>query len=288
MKELHDKYSILEMAAYLEVSSSGYYEWLKNNGGKKEEEDRVLKELIKKVFERSRQTYGVERVIEALGEDGIHIGRHRIRRLMREEGLVPKARRKFKVTTDSDHDNPVAMNLLEQDFDVDAPNKVWVGDITYVPTNEGWLYVAVVIDLFSRKVVGWAMSSRMKKSLVIDAFNMTVKRRKPRPGLIFHSDRGKQYCSKDFRDLLESVKALQSMSGKGNCYDNAVAESFFHTLKVEQLHWYRFLTRNSAKRAVFEFIEMFYNTKRLHSYLNFKSPEQFEKIYYYGRFEKCA
>lgn len=288
MKELHSKYSILEMAAYLKVSSSGYYEWLKNNGGKKEEEDRTLKELIKEEFTLSKQTYGVDRVIKALGKKGVHIGRHRTRRLMREEGLVPKARRKFKVTTDSDHDDPVAANLLDQNFDVDAPNKVWVGDITYVPTNEGWLYVAVVIDLFSRKVVGWAMSSRMKRSLVIDAFKMAVKRRKPRPGLIFHSDRGKQYCSKDFRKLIESVKALQSMSGKGNCYDNAVAESFFHTLKVEQLHWYRFLTRNSAKRAVFEFIEMFYNTKRLHSYLHFKSPEQFEKIYYYGRFEKCA
>jgi len=288
MKELHNKYRILEMAAYLEVSSSGYYEWLNSNGGKKQEADKTLKEIIRHEFRESKETYGVERMVEVLRSKGFRIGRHRTRRLMREENLIPKARRKFKVTTDSNHDDPVAANLLEQDFRVDEPDKVWVGDITYIPTDEGWLYVAVVIDLFSRKIVGWAMSSRIKKSLVIDAFTMAVNRRKPSPELIFHSDRGSQYCSKDFRKRLKSVKAVQSMSGKGNCYDNAVAESFFHTLKVEQLHWYRFLTRDSAKRAVFEFIEMFYNKKRLHSYLNFKSPEQFEKLYHYGRFGKCA
>lgn len=288
MKELSEKYSILEMATYLDVNRSGYYDWLKREKSSRWKADEVMKPKIKQEFINSKETYGVVRMTEALKAGGISIGKHRVRRLMKDLCLVPKARKKFKSTTDSDHNDPIAPNLLEGDFKVESPDKVWVGDITYVPTNEGWLYVAVVVDLFSRKIVGWSMSSRIKKSLVIRAFEMALKNRKPEPGLIFHSDRGSQYCSKDFRNLVESVKALQSMSGKGNCYDNAVAESFFHTLKVEHLHWYIFLTRESAKRAVFEFIEMFYNKKRLHSYLNFKSPEQFEKIYYYERFGKCA
>lgn len=288
MSELHNKYSLLEMADYLDVSSSGYYEWLKRKESDRKKEDGVLKEVIRSEFKNSKETYGVARIIRELKNHGLNIGSCRTRRLMKEQYLVPKARRKFKVTTDSEHDQPVADNLLDQNFKTDAPDKVWVGDITYIPTNEGWLYVAVVIDLFSRKVVGWAMSDRIKKALVVEAFRMAVRKRNPLPGLIFHSDRGSQYCSIEFRNLLKSVKALQSMSGKGNCYDNAVAESFFHTLKVEQLHCFRFISRNSAKRAVFEFIEMFYNRKRLHSYLNYSSPEQFEKCYYYGRFGECA
>jgi len=276
------------MADYLDVSSSGYYEWLKRKESDRKKEDKVLKEVIKLEFNVSKETYGVARIIRELKNHGLNIGSCRTRRLMKEQCLVPKARKKFKVTTDSGHDQPVADNLLDQNFKTDAPDKVWVGDITYIPTNEGWLYVAVVIDLFSRRVVGWAMSDRIKKALVIEAFLMAVKKRNPLPGLIFHSDRGSQYCSIEFRNLLKSGKALQSMSGKGNCYDNAVAESFFHTLKVEQINWFRFISRNSAKRAVFEFVEMFYNRKRLHSYLNYSSPEQFEKSYYYKRVEKCA
>ena len=257
MSELHNKYSLLEMADYLDVSSSGYYEWLKRKESDRKKEDGVLKEVIRSEFKNSKETYGVARIIRELKNHGLNIGSCRTRRLMKEQYLVPKARRKFKVTTDSEHDQPVADNLLDQNFKTDAPDKVWVGDITYIPTNEGWLYVAVVIDLFSRKVIGWAMSDRIKKALVVEAFRMAVRKRNPLPGLIFHSDRGSQYCSIEFRNLLKSVKALQSMSGKGNCYDNAVAESFFHTLKVEQLHCFRFISRNSAKRAVFEFIEMF-------------------------------
>ena len=207
---------------------------------------------------------------------------------MKEMGLRPKAKKKFKATTDSKHNKGFAPNLLNQKFAVAVPDRVWVGDITYVWTHEGWLYLAIVIDLFSRKVVGWAMSDRIKEDLVVNAFLMATRSRKPLPGLIFHSDRGKQYCSKKFRQALKGVKALQSMSGKGNCYDNAVAESFFHTLKVEELHNLIFLTKNAANRCIFEYIEVFYNKKRRHSYTNYLSPENFENRYRFNNLEDVA
>ncbi len=279
MKELKGKYAIKEMAEYLKVSRSAFYRWQRYGESPKAREDAVLKARIKAIFDGSGKTYGALRTSLDLKDEGVKCGKFRTRRLMKELSLTPKAKRKYKATTDSNHKKETAPNLLGQKFAVAVPDRVWVGDITYVWTHEGWLYLAVVIDLFSRKVVGWAMSDQIKRGLVISAFNMAVRSRNPLPDLIFHSDKGSQYCSDDFKKALKNVKAIQSMSGKGNCYDNAVAESFFHTLKVEELHSLIFLTRNAAKRCIFEYIEVFYNKKRRHSYINYLSPERFENRY---------
>ena len=288
MKELKGKYTIKEMAEYLKVSQSVFYRWQRCGESPKELQDTVLKVRIRELFDSSKQTYGAIRIAKDLHDEGLSCGRFRTARLMKESGLTPKARRKFKATTDSKHNKGVAPNLLNQKFAVTVPDRVWVGDITYIWTHEGWLYLAVVIDLFSRKVVGWAMSDRIKEDLVISAFNMAARSRKPFPGLTFHSDRGSQYCSKSFRKAIRAVNAVQSMSGKGNCYDNAVAESFFHTLKVEELHSLIFLRRDSAKRCVFEYIEVFYNKKRRHSYLNYLSPNRFENRYRFNNLRDVA
>lgn len=288
MNELKGKYRIKEMAEYLKVSRSGFYGWLRRKNSGKDYEDAVLKEKIIELFQGSKQTYGAVRISKELKEAGLDCGKFRTSRLMREADLAPKAKKKFKATTDSNHSKAVAPNLLCQEFAVDAPDRVWVSDITYVWTHEGWLYLAVVIDLFSRKVVGWAMSDRIKEGLVISAFLMAVSSRKPLPELIFHSDRGSQYCSIKFRQVLAKIGALQSMSGTGNCYDNAVAESFFHTLKVEELHNLIFLARDSAKRCIFEYIEVFYNKKRRHSYINYLSPDKFENRYRFNELGNVA
>ena len=288
MTALKSKYHIKEMAEFLKVSRSAFYRWQRFGESQKAREDANLKVRIGKLFERSRQTYGAVRIAKDLQDEDVKCGRFRTTRLMKELSLIPKAKKKFKATTDSKHNKGFAPNLLGQKFAVAAPDMVWAGDITYVPTREGWLYLAVVIDLFSRKVVGWAMSDRIKKELVINAFNMAARNRKLLPDLIFHSDKGSQYCSDDFKKALEKVKAIQSMSGKGNCYDNAVVESFFHTLKVEELHNLIFLTRDSAKRCIFEYIEMFYNKKRRHSYINYLSPEKFENYYRINNLEDVA
>ncbi len=279
MSALKVKYHVQEMAEYLKVSRSAFYRWRRFGESPKARQDRALKARIREIFDGSGKTYGALRISLDLQDEGVKCGKYRTLRLMKGLGLTPKAKRKYKATTDSNHSKETAPNLLGQKFAVAVPDRVWVGDITYVPTHEGWLYLAVVIDLFSRKVVGWAMSDRLKRGLVINAFNMAVRSRKPLPDLIFHSDKGSQYCSDDFKKALKNVKAIQSMSGKGNCYDNAVAESFFHTLKVEELHSLLFLTRNAAKRCIFEYIEVFYNKKRRHSYINYLSPERFENRY---------
>jgi len=288
MSALNAKYHIKEMAEYLKVSRSAFYRWQRCGESPKSREDVMLKVRIREIFNDNKQSYGAVRIAEDLKDEGVKCGKFRTRRLMKELGLQPKAKRKYKATTDSNHKMGFAPNLLGQKFAVAVPDRVWVGDITYVPTHEGWLYLAVVIDLFSRKVVGWAMSDRLKRGLVISAFNMAVRIRRPLPDLIFHSDKGSQYASDDFKKALKNVKAIQSMSGKGNCYDNAVAESFFHTLKVEELHSLIFLTRNAAKRCIFEYIEVFYNKKRRHSYTNYLSPENFEKRYCINELEHVA
>jgi len=288
MSELKEKYTIKEMAGYLKVTPAAFYSWRKRGESPKVREDAALKVRIRSIFDGNKKAYGALRIAEDLKDKGVRCGKFRTNRLMKELGLTPKAKKKYKATTDSNHGKVIAPNLLKQNFSVATPDRVWVGDITYVPTREGWLYLAVVIDLFSRKVVGWAMSDRLKEDLVTGAFMMAVRSRKPLPWLIFHSDRGSQYCSNNFRKALESVKALQSMSGTGNCYDNAVAESFFHTLKVEELHNLVFLTRIAAKRCIFEYIEVFYNKKRRHSYTNYLSPENYEKQYLIRELENVA
>ena len=197
---------------------------------------------------------------------------------MRENGIVAKARHRFKATTHSRHSLSVAENLLNRDFTADKPNRVWVSDITYIPTLEGWLYLAVILDVFSRHVVGWAMSDRLTADFVVRALSQAADRRRPSPGCIFHSDRGVQYACKEFRDVLKHYGFCQSMSRKGDCYDNALAESFFHTLKTEHVYHYRYETRAEARQSLFEYIEMFYNRQRRHSALGYRSPVEFEEL----------
>lgn len=276
------------MAEYLKVSRSGYYKWANKLHNIKYYEDRALTESVENIFNESHQTYGAVRISDELKDQGYEIGKYRAGKLMKKSGLIPKAKKKFKRTTDSDHNKPVAENILSQDFRAEAPDRKWVSDITYVWTHEGWVYLAVIIDLFSRKVVGWSVSERITRHLIISALRIAVKKRKPPSGLIFHSDKGSQYCSNDFIKELMKIRAVQSMSGTGNCYDNSVAESFFHTLKVEKLHGLRFLTRSALKSCIFEYIEVFYNRKRRHSYLKSMSPDNFERMTFFNTLAKCA
>lgn len=224
-----------------------------------------------------RGNYGTRRIKRLLAKEGLLVSRRRIGRLMREQGLVCKAKRRYKVTTDSKHGLPVAPNLLNREFKPSQPNRSYVGDITYIPTQEGWLFLAVVIDLFSRQVVGWSMADSMRAELVNDALIMALWKRKPPRGLMWHSDRGSQYASDSHRALLKDHGIIQSMSRKGNCWDNAVSESFFHSLKVELIHGSSFETRQEAKRAIFEYIEVFYNRIRIHSANDYLSPVEYEQ-----------
>jgi transposase InsO family protein len=241
-------------------------------------EDDKLRPHIHVAFETGRKNYGTRRIKKALRKKELTASRRRIGRLMHEEELKVQTKRKFKVTTDSNHDKPIAPNLLDREFTVAHPDTVYVGDITYIPTREGWLYLAVVLDLFSRAVVGWAMDSRMKTDLVKDAMLMAIWKRKPAQGLIFHSDRGSQYASDNYRETLKTHGVKASMSKKGDCWDNAVAESFFHTLKIELIHHCDFATREEARTAIFEYIEVFYNRQRLHSSNGYEAPLVFEMM----------
>ena len=262
----------------MKVSRSSYYHWRCVPIGQRAQQDKGLTEDIKDIFKSSRQTYGTRRIKEKLMLKNKFIGRKRIGRLMREADLRCKTRRKFRVTTDSNHTQKISPNLLERRFDVDQMNQYWVGDITYVATKKGWLYLATVIDLYSRNVVGWSMANHMRASLVNDAFLMAVWKRKPSSGLIWHTDRGSQYASDSHRAILKEHSVIQSMSRKGNCWDNAVAESFFHTLKTELVHQQEFEDQEEAKDAIFEYIEVFYNQNRMHSANNYKSPVEYEKL----------
>lgn len=234
--------------------------------------------MIKTIFWEGRNVYGSRRIKRILAKKGTAISRRRIARLMKEANLVCKTKRKFKATTDSNHKLPVAPNLLGRQFMVDAPNRFWVGDITYVPTEEGWLYLATVIDLYSRKVVGWSMSDRMKAELVNKALLMAIWQRKPAKGLIWHTDQGSQYASTSHVEIIKQHNIIQSMSRKGNCWDNAVAESFFHTLKTELTHQCKFRSREEARNIIFEYIEVFYNRVRIHSANDYLSPAEFEAL----------
>lgn len=264
------------MCKVLEVSRSGYYKWLKRKPSKREEENETLKFKVAQIYWQSRGTYGSPRIYKQLKKEGIICNKKRVERLMKVLGLKAIQKRKFKVTTNSNHNLPIKDNILNREFDVSQKNKVWVSDITYIPTQEGWLYLAVIIDLYSRKVVGWSMDSTMKKNLVINALNMALNNRQVSRGLIFHSDRGSQYASIEFQELLIENGFKSSMSRKGNCWDNAVSESFFGTLKTELIHHNNYITRAQARRDIFEYIEVFYNRFRMHSTLNYKSPEKYE------------
>ena len=261
----------------LGVSRSGYYAWRQAPESPRAAENRRLDADIQRRFDEHRGRYGAPRITLDLQAEGWRVSRRRVAKRMRAMGLRARAARRFKATTHSKHRLPVAPNRLQQDFTAAGPNQKWVADITYLWTGEGWLYLAVVLDLYSRAVVGWSMAERITKELVMAALTMALFRRRPPPGLILHSDRGSQYAALDYQALLEHHGLLCSMSRKGDCYDNAAMESFFHTLKVEQIQGAHYPTREAAKADVFEYIETYYNPKRRHSTLNYQSPWDFEE-----------
>ncbi|WP_135081939.1 IS3 family transposase [Terasakiella sp. SH-1] len=272
-----ENHSIAGLCRAMSVSESGFFAWRNRPTSKRQREDMVLLAHIKSIHYANYQSYGRGRMKDELQEEGICVGEHRVARIMKQNNLRIVRSQKFKRTTDSDHKHNISPNLLDGDFAATAPDQKWAGDITYLWTGEGWLYLAVVIDLYSRRVIGWSASRRMKKDLVMDALNKAIALRKPPAGVIFHSDRGSQYCSNKFRKLLAKYKFEQSMSGKGNCYDNAAVETFFKTLKAEMVWKIAFQTRDHAKKELFKYINGFYNAKRRHSYLNGLSPIKFEK-----------
>ena len=244
---------------------------------RQKERDRLIP-LVQEAHRESKETYGARRIAEDLKAQGESCGRTKAGTLMKLAGVSVKQAKKFKATTDSKHDLPVAPNMLNREFDVSEPDRVWVSDITYIWTIEGWLYLAVILDLFSRKIVGWSISQRINRKLVIDALGMAVWLRRPGPGLIFHSDRGSQYCSGDFQKALDTHKMRSSMSRKGDCWDNAVAESFFGSMKTERIYLSNYRTREAAKQDIVDYIEMFYNSNRRHSYLGYLCPKEFEEL----------
>lgn len=260
----------------LGVSRSGFYAWQGREPSARSAQDARLSVQVAAIHQRSRGLYGSPRVHAELRADGVSVSRKRVARLMGEIGIESRRKRRFKATTDSNHSLPIAENILERKFEVDAPDVAWVTDITYVWTSEGWLYLAAILDLFSRRVVGFSMSESIDRSLVLDALRVAVGRRGPDAGLLHHSDRGSQYASGDYQDALRQLGVVCSMSRKGDCWDNAVAESFFATLKTELVYLRRFATRAEARAAIFDFIESFYNRRRRHSALGYLSPMEFE------------
>ena len=275
-RQKSEEFNVDAMCEALEVNRSGYYAYKNATPTVRETEDKRLTKLIIKSFNESGQRYGTARIQADLRDWGENMSRRRIGRLMKNAGLVCKTVKKFKATTNSKHNETISPNLWNRNFKVDKPNTVWVGDMTYIWTDEGWFYLATVIDLFSRKIVGWAMADNMKTQLVNDALRMAIWQRKPPKGLIWHTDRGSQYASKAHRALLNTHHIQQSMSRKGDCWDNAVAESFFHTLKTELVYHQRYTTREQARRSLFKYIEVFYNRKRRHSANGSMSPANFE------------
>ena len=258
------------------VSRSGYYKYLKAEHDNKVDPDFELIAKVRQIHKDTRGSYGSRRMSGQLRDDGYDIGRYRARSLMKKAGVSVKRGKKFKRTTDSNHSHPVAPNLLKRQFEVDRPDTVWCADITYLWTFQGWLYLAVILDLYSRKIVGWAMSNRLTAPLVKDALSMAYWRRKPKKGVIHHSDRGSQYAGSDYQKLLDQYSMICSMSRKGDCWDNAVVESFFHSLKTEWIADIIYKTRDEARSDVIKYIEMFYNSHRLHSFLGYENPNAFE------------
>jgi transposase InsO family protein len=264
------------MCKLLNVSRSGYHAWIKRPESRRKSENRALEAKIRVLYAASHGIYGAPRIHQDLIDDGIRCGKNRVARIMRKAGIQSRTKKKFKATTNSRHNFPVAPNLLDQKFKVDAPDHTWVGDITYIPTNEGWLYLAVLLDLFNREVVGWSTSSRLTRQLAIEALQMALGRRSPGTELMHHSDQGSQYASTDYQKILKENDIICSMSRKGNCYDNAVAESFFGRLKSEWINHNRYLSRSEATQSIFYYIEIFYNRKRRHSSIYYVTPQEYE------------
>jgi putative transposase len=272
------EFPIQRLCQVLEVSQSGYFAWRSRPACQRQRDDLVLLAHVRFAFRASNGTYGSPRMMRELQDQGLPIGRRRTARLMRENGLKARQKRRFKRTTDSHHAFPIAPNLLEQDFSAERPNQKWNADISYVWTGEGWLYLAVVLDLFARRVVGWAVSDRLHKELALEALRKALAIRRPGEGLIHHADRGSQYCSIEYQAELRKHGIQISMSGKGNCYDNSVVETFFKTLKSELVWRTVFQTGAEAKQAIGRYIDGFYNPVRRHSTLDYVSPAQFERL----------
>ncbi len=278
MRAVEKEFPVDFMCEIFQVSKSGYYAWRGRDNSKKEGRKLNLLRAIEDVHRSSRRNYGSPRVFQQLKGMGYRVGKSTVERAMKANGIRAKTKRKFRQTTDSKHKLPVVPNLLARNFSPEKPNQVWASDITYVWTREGWLFLAVIVDLFSRQVVGWSLDKTMTKELVCSALRQAYFRRQPGTGLLFHSDRGSQYCSREFRAQLLQYRMLQSQSRKANCWDNACVESFFHTLKTEMIYHEDFETRGQAHRAIFEWVEAFYNRQRLHSTLGYRSPVDFERM----------
>lgn len=269
-------YPVRLLCEVLDVKPSGFYAWLDRPMSPKKTADAQLLVEIKAAMARGRDAYGSPRVHRELRAHGIRVGKKRIERLMRENGLEARQKRRFVHTTDSRHEHPIAANVLDREFDVNQPNQAWVGDVTYIPTAQGWLYLAVLLDLFSRRIVGWATSALNDRDLALSALNHALRARRPRPGLVHHTDRGSPYASDDYRRVLLAHSITASMSRTGDCYDNAVAESFFATLKAEHVDHEGFATRELGTASIGDYIEGFYNCARRHSHVGYVSPIEFE------------
>jgi len=277
MSEHRTVFSVMEMCRVLEVSRSGYYRWSEHTPSRRQLDNQRLDSEIREIYDGSKGRYGSPKIVQELRARGRRVGKNRVAKRMRQLGLRSKVRRKYRVTTDSKHQFPVAPNLLERNFSAEAADKVWVSDITYLATRTGWLYLTVIIDLFSRMVVGWSLSSSLSHTMVIAALKRAIRRRRPGKGLIFHSDRGIQYACTAFREKLKEHGFIQSMSRKGNCWDNAVAESFFGTLKTELVYHESYGGHQDTLHSIFEYIEAFYNRERRHSTLGYASPAEYER-----------
>ena len=277
IEDLRARYPVRVLCDALEVSPSGYYGWRQRPECPRKTASQDLLNDIRRLHAQHRGRYGVPRIHAALRAEGRSVSRGRVERLMRRHGIRAMTHRRFRVvTTDSNHGLPIAGNLLDQTFLASRPNEIWLADISYIPTEEGWLYLAIVLDLGTRKVVGWAMRDHLRQELTIAALTMAIQRQRPGRGLIHHSDRGSQYAATDYQKMLKANGILASMSRKGNCWDNAPMESWFHTLKTELVHHTRYATREAAKRDLFAYIEGYYNRQRLHSALGYLTPEQAE------------
>jgi putative transposase len=271
-------YTVARLCDVMQVSRRGYYDWLNRKESPRAIENRLITAVIQRVFKETRQVYGSPRIYHALRNLGYRCGLNRVARLMREAGIVPKTVARFRVTTDSRNSQTPAPNLMDRQFAATKPNTKWLTDVTYIPTREGWLYLAAVLDLYSRKIVGWSMGNRLTSALAKQSLLNAIDARQPAPGLMVHSDQGREFYADDYQQALSQHELVSSMSRKGECYDNAPMESFFHTLKVEQVHHDDYRTRAQARSALFDYIELFYNRRRSHSHTGYQSPMDFERM----------
>jgi transposase InsO family protein len=279
METHRSEFRMTKMAAVLEVTRSGYYAWKKRGQSKRKQQDQELLQHISRIHAEAKEAYGSPRVTKQLKKEGFSCGKNRVARIMKQNKIVSRIKRRFKVTTNSRHTYPVAENLLQQNFWAQSPNSIWLSDITYIRTGEGWLYLAAIKDLASQKIVGWSMDKTISRSLTIHALEMALARQKPPSGLILHSDRGIQYACTEYQSLLRDHKIRPSMSRPGNPYDNAPMESFFSLLKREWVYHHHYVTRQEAKSSIFSYIECFYNSNRLHSSIGYRTPNEFESSF---------